>query len=133
MSLRRDKLNGKGMEVNKCLISLWHSYNCYFVDHSDVNKETHLNTSGLYLNYNGRYVVGGNMVNAIIIWLNTFSTYMCNPDKLNTSYTKVSSNIINDTDITIVPSTRPKADILEEDMLPDIILKDLKAKIKINF
>ena len=62
---RRDKLNDKGMEVNKYLIALCNSCNFYFLDHSNVNKETHLNTSGLHLNYNGTYVLGGNIVNAI--------------------------------------------------------------------
>ena len=116
------------MEVNKCLICLCHSYNIYFIDHSNVNKETQLNTSGLHLKYKGTYVVWGNIVNAIRIWLNKFATYMCNPDKLNTSYNKVISNIINDTDITIIPPTSPKSDTLEEDVHTGIILKDLKVK-----
>ena len=41
---------------------------------------------------------------------------MCNPDKLNTSCNKVSSNIFNDIDITIIPQTSPISDTLEEDM-----------------
>ena len=53
---------------------------------------------------------------------------MCNPDKLNTSYNKVSSNIINDADITIIPRTSPQSDTSEAYMHPGISLKDLKAK-----
>ena len=55
------------MEVNTCLISLCQSYNFYFNGRSNVNKETHLNTSGLHLNYKGTYVLGDDIVNAIRI------------------------------------------------------------------
>ena len=61
---RNDKYNVKGSEVNKFLISLCSTYNFNFIDNSNINVN-HLNTSGWHLNYNGTYVLGGNLVNAI--------------------------------------------------------------------
>ena len=61
---RNDKYNVKRSEVNKFLISLCSTYNFNFIDNSNINVN-HLNTSGLHLNYNGTYVLGGNLVNAI--------------------------------------------------------------------
>ena len=50
---------------------------------------------------------------------------MCHADKLNTSCNKVRVILSM---IQIFPPTSPISDILEEDMHPDISLKDLKAK-----
>ena len=62
---RRDKFNGKGMEVNKCLISLCNLNKMHYIDNTNVNTSAHLNMSGLHLNQPGSYVLGGNFVNAI--------------------------------------------------------------------
>ena len=62
---RRDKLNGKGLAVNKCLISLCSVNNFHFINNANINKETHLNNSGLHLNLKGTYTIGTNIVNAI--------------------------------------------------------------------
>ena len=64
---RRDKLNGKGVEVNKCLISLCNDNNIHFIDNMNVSTAFDLNTSGLHLNRKGTYVLGGNFVNAIML------------------------------------------------------------------
>ena len=62
---RRDKLNGKGLEVNKCLISLCSVNNFHFINNANINTATHLNISGLHLNFKGTYTIGTNIVNAI--------------------------------------------------------------------
>ena len=62
---RRDKFNDKGIEVNKYLLSLCAENDFNFIDNSNINIETHLNTSGLHLNFRGTYILGGNFVNAI--------------------------------------------------------------------
>ena len=62
---RRDKLNDKGMEVNKCVFSFCSEHNIHFIDNSNINIKTHINTSGLHLNYTGTYALGKNLVNAI--------------------------------------------------------------------
>ena len=64
---RRDKFNDKGIEVNKYLPSLCAENDFNFIDNSNINIETHLNTSGLHLNFRGTYILGGNFVNAIKI------------------------------------------------------------------
>ena len=58
---RRDNLD----EVNRFLQSSCSTYNFYFIDDGNINSETHLNLSGLHLNYNGTYVLGSNFVDAI--------------------------------------------------------------------
>ena len=62
---RRDNLSEKAMEVNKLLQNTCGSYNFYFIDNTNVNKESDLNMGGLHLNYKGTYVLGGNLVKAI--------------------------------------------------------------------
>ena len=61
---RRDNLSEKAMEVNKLLQNTCGSYNFYFIDNANVNKESDLNMGGLHLNYKGTYVLGGNLVKA---------------------------------------------------------------------
>ena len=46
---RRDNLNGKAMEVNKFLKTSCNMYNFNFIDNANVDKEAHLNLSGLHL------------------------------------------------------------------------------------
>ena len=55
---RRDKFNGKEMEVNKCLMSLCNLNKMHYIDNTNVNTSTHLNMSGLHLNQPGSYVLG---------------------------------------------------------------------------
>ena len=62
--LRKDEYNVKGLEVNSCLVSLCSTYKFNFIDNSNISVN-HLNKSGLHLNYNGTYVLGGNLVDAI--------------------------------------------------------------------
>ena len=62
---RRDNLNEKAIEVNRFLQSSCSTYNFYFIDNGNINRETHLNLSGLHLNHNGTYVLGSNFVGAI--------------------------------------------------------------------
>ena len=64
---RNDKFNGKGIEVNNFLKSLCSNYNFYFIDNSNINKVNHPNSGGLHLNYEGVYVLGGHLVDAIRI------------------------------------------------------------------
>ena len=58
---RKDEYNVKGLEVNSCLVS---TYKFNFIDNSNISVN-HLNKSGLHLNYNGTYVLGGNLADAI--------------------------------------------------------------------
>ena len=62
---RMDNLNEKAMEVNKFLQNSCCTYNFNFIDNGNVNKDTHLNLSGLHLNHKGTYVLGSNFVEAI--------------------------------------------------------------------
>ena len=62
---RRDNLIEKAIEVNRSLQSSCSTYNFYFIDNGNVNRETHLNLSGLHLNHNGTYVLGSNFVDAV--------------------------------------------------------------------
>ena len=62
---RRDNLNEKAIEVNRFLQSSCSTYNFYFIDNGNINRETHLVMSGLHLNHNGTYVFGSNFVDAI--------------------------------------------------------------------
>ena len=64
---RRDKLHGKGKEVNKLLQSLCISKKLFFIDNSNINPEYHLNNSGLHLNTRGTFILGSNLVDAINI------------------------------------------------------------------
>ena len=64
---RRDKFNGKGMEVNKYLISQCNVNNIHYIDNKNLNTTSDLNMSGLHLNKKGTYVLGGNLVNAIML------------------------------------------------------------------
>ena len=64
---RRDKFNGKGMEVNKYLISQCNVNNIHYIDNKNLNTTSDLNMSGLHLNKKGIYVLGGNLVNAIML------------------------------------------------------------------
>ena len=57
---RNNKYNDKGMDVNKFLISFCLTCKFYFIDNSNINKETHLNMSGLHLNAKGQYALGTN-------------------------------------------------------------------------
>ena len=73
------------MEVNKLLQNTCGSYNFYFIDNTNVNKESDLNMGGLHLNYMGTYVLGGNLVNAIRLWPYTQKMYyMCTHDLTQT-------------------------------------------------
>ena len=62
---RRDNLNEMAIEVNKFLQISCSTYNFYFTDNANVNKESHLNLNGLHLNHKGTYVLGSNFVDAI--------------------------------------------------------------------
>ena len=62
---RRDNLNEKATEVNKLLQNTCGSYNFYFIDNTNVNKESDLNMGGLPLNYKGTYFLGVNLVKAV--------------------------------------------------------------------
>ena len=62
---RNDKYNDKGMDVNKLLMSFCLTCKFHFIDNSNINKETHLNMSGLHLNAKGQYVLGTNLLNSI--------------------------------------------------------------------
>ena len=64
---RRDKFNGKGVEVSKYLISQCNVNNIHYIDNKDINTTSDLNMSGLHLNKKGTYVLGGNLVNAIML------------------------------------------------------------------
>ena len=64
---RRDKLDHKGKQVNESLKSLCSDFNFYFIDNDNISKDSHLNNSGLHLNYSGTYAFGANLVNAIKI------------------------------------------------------------------
>ena len=61
---RRD-INEKVTEVNHFLQNLCGIYNFHFINNANVNIDTHLNLSGLHLNHQGTYVLGGNIVEAI--------------------------------------------------------------------
>ena len=63
---RSDHLNNKGMEVNKYLL-LCKENHFNFIDNSNIDTKTQLNNSGLHLNYNGTYALGGNFVRAVCI------------------------------------------------------------------
>ena len=62
---RNDKYNDKGMDVNKFLMSFCLTCKFHFIDNSNINKETHLNMSGLHLNAKGQYALGTNLLNSI--------------------------------------------------------------------
>ena len=62
---RNYKYNDKGMDVDKFLISFCLTCKFYFIDNSNINKETHLNMSGLHLNAKGQYALGTNLLNSI--------------------------------------------------------------------
>ena len=62
---RNDKWDGKVAEVNKFLVSLCLIYNFNFIENDNIKKATHLNYSGLHLNYDGTYILGSNFVRAI--------------------------------------------------------------------
>ena len=64
---RRDNLNQKAIKVNELLQSLCPDHNIHTIDNSNIKTNFHLNNSGLHLNYAGTYVLGGNIVKAIII------------------------------------------------------------------
>ena len=73
---RNDKWNQKAMEVNSFLKSFCLNCKFYFIDNTNIAKDTHLNSSGLHLNHKGTYILGSNLVDAICLWL---PSYACAP------------------------------------------------------
>ena len=82
---RMDNLNEKAMEVNKFLQNSCCTYNFNFIDNGNVNKDTHLNLSGLHVNHNGTYVLGSNIVEVIRLRRNSHKI-MFNPFFISTIY-----------------------------------------------
>ena len=64
---RNDKWNQKAMEVNSFLKSFCLNCKFYFIDNTNIAKDTHLNSSGLHLNHKGTYILGSNLVDAICL------------------------------------------------------------------
>mgnify|MGYP001796000317 CR=1 FL=1 len=64
---RRDKFDHKRKQVYESLKSICSELNFYFINNDNISKDSHLNNSGLHLNYNGTYAFGANLVNAIKI------------------------------------------------------------------
>ena len=62
---RRDKLNGKTMEVNKNVQAECERYNLFFIDNSNIVANKHLNGSGLHLNYKGTVKLANNILSSI--------------------------------------------------------------------
>jgi hypothetical protein len=61
---RRDQYNKKGIVVNKHLRKLCYNENIEFIDNSNIS-ETHLNNSGIHLNFKGTVILGSNLVKSI--------------------------------------------------------------------
>ena len=62
---RNDNFNEKGIDVNNFLTTLCKNCKFNFIDNSNINKVTHLNTNGLHLNIKGQYVLGRNLLHSI--------------------------------------------------------------------
>ena len=63
---RRDALNHKGTEVNKCLKLKCDQHNFEFLDNSNISNR-HLNSSGIHLNALGTYQLARNFLDIIKI------------------------------------------------------------------
>ena len=74
-------LNDKGMEVNRILRNYCNELDLHFIDNSNVIPEMHLNNSRLHLNDRGTYRLGSNFVTAIMVWLNTCTSYSSSQNK----------------------------------------------------
>ena len=62
---RRDKLNGKALEVNKALERECERMRLGFIDNSNIDPESHLNGSGLHLNMEGTIILANNFIRAM--------------------------------------------------------------------
>ena len=62
---RRDHYNKKGLVVNEYLRKLCCNESIEFIDNSNISSETHLNNSGLHLNFKGTDILGSNFVKSI--------------------------------------------------------------------
>ena len=62
---RRDSLHEKGKKVNEQLKVICREKNMHFIDNTNISPYRDLNSSGLHLNFEGTYVLGGNLVDAI--------------------------------------------------------------------
>ena len=61
---RNDELNAKAIQVNDLLKLKCSEYNLGFIEHENI-KSTHLNNSGIHLNYKGVSVLAENILNFI--------------------------------------------------------------------
>ena len=62
---RRDKFNGKALEVSKALERECERMRLGFIDNSNIDPESHLNGSGLHLNTEGRIILANNFTRAM--------------------------------------------------------------------
>ena len=62
---RRDKFNGKALEVNKALERECERMRLGFIDNSNIDPESHLNGSGLHLNMEGTIILANNFIRAM--------------------------------------------------------------------
>ena len=62
---RRDKFNGKALEVNKALERECERMRLGFIDNSNIDPESHLNGSGLHLNMERTIILANNFIRAM--------------------------------------------------------------------
>ena len=62
---RRDKFNGKALEVNKALERECERMRLGFIDNSNIDPKSHLNGSGLHLNVEGTIILANNFIRAM--------------------------------------------------------------------
>ena len=62
---RRDELNQKVSVVNKHLKVLCYNEYIEYIDNFNISRETHLNNSGLHLNFKGTITLSNNFIKNI--------------------------------------------------------------------
>ena len=63
--VRRDRFKAKSEHVNNCLHDMCEKNNMFYINHSKIIKQQHINSGRLHLNAKGKAVLGKTFVNHI--------------------------------------------------------------------